>query len=316
MNLPRDRGADPGPEDNKDASVQNDQPQDKNKKDDQVNTEEAILQSFYQLPDDVRQAINSLPEEQRTATINAFDKHRSEFEGGMQVRLKEGREAVDSITALMSDPRIRDIVNGVTTAVEQPQNPPANQNQPSTPGQFGEEGEAFMRAMSGMIKEDLGIDDLKSTVASMGTLFNKTTYDNEMENLKAWAEKENMPDPDIYRSTMSVIKNNNPNLTLDQVYKVALRTEDIPTRPSVNGPKLDEQNQDGTKIISTQLPGGSKSSAVARTATEDLDPVKVAIENHKKGIRLNIPQALKDGAAKAVQIYNELHGTNVNADDL
>ncbi len=305
-----DAGANPGEE-------QNSQPADDNNSDDQGN--EDILKSFYQLPDDVRSAINMLPDEQRVQTIKAFDDHRASQETGFNDKLQKGRQAEDNLTALLRDPNIDSYLRTGGMSNQQESNQQLNQEQPQRRNfsKYGEGAEDFAKDLVAEIADTINVGGIRDEVAGIRNVFAQNQQQTSWQALEEYTKENNLPDPNNYASNISMMVKNQ-GLTVDEAYRVALGSDGLVNlRQPVNQiqRQAGEQEQIGQSVNS--VPGGNRGSGSPRSVTEqDDDPVEVALKARLAGKPLSIGGMFKEKISAVLAKYNEDHGTNLTEGDL
>ena len=308
---------------NREQAEVNDQSAEENSTDNQGN-EDAILQSFYQLPDEVRNAIRLLPEDQRDNVVRAFDQHRADQETGFNDRLQRGRQAEDNLTELLQDPNIIAYLNnGSMPNQSQQQTQPPNQQ--SDFSRYGDGAEEFVKDLVSVLKQEMGVDGIKDELTNIRSTFANTQRETQWQALETFARDNGLPDPGNYQSTISMVMRQNPNLTIDQAYRVALDSQDLVNlRQPVNRPQ--QQNQTQEQTVNTQQntqppvnqpPGGNSASASARSVTEGGgDPVTEALKARLEGKPVNLIDRIKSGFSEVIKQVNERDGTNYTEDNL
>lgn len=315
-------GVDPGQTQNG-GDVQNDQPDANNQTNDQGN--DAILQSFYQLPDDVRQVISALPEEQRIAAINAFDQHKSNVEERMRQAIETGRKDRDTLNSLLADPNIQRFIAtgelGNTDQADRQSAGTTNQRQSSYAAQYGEDAANLVQALKEEITGDLGIDKLATAVQELQQLVRTDRQNSAWADLKVWASEQGLPDPQDYQSTIASLLRNNPNLSPEMAYKAAMNVSDLQVRPPA------EQSQGGTagqsaatdsqrQKLTTESPGANRAAMSPKFETEEVDPVEEALKDRREGTVKSLKDQIVNGAKKVIASINERDHTSISIDDL
>lgn len=321
-----DVGATPGADD----TGQGGQPADTNNGN---QGEDAILKNFYQLPDDVRNVLGALPEETRNQVVKAIDDHRISQETGFNDRLTRGREAEVNLTQLLNDPNIVSYLQTGNLPNKQQANDQLNQQNSSSDqrdfSKYGDGAKDFVDDLVAQVMDQItpALAGVQTEVQGIKSVFNQNQANSQWGNLEIWAKENNLPDPNNYASTIGMVIKQNPNLTVDQAYRVALDSKDLVNlRTPVNQPnKPNTQDQTGgtnqkTKQPVNNLPGGNTGSGSPRSVTEDgnegLDAGDIALKARLEGKVTSLADSIKAGFAKAIGKYNEEHGTSLTENDL
>lgn len=321
MDEPRDRsGVDPGPEqeqvDQPNQNTQNDQPD--------------PLESFYQLTDNDRAAINALPSELKDSAITALNNARvsqeTEFQrrlAGQQEELSRGRKAQDDYNAITSDPKFQAWVMN-----EYGNTPPAVPNKDEVNySQYGEQGEQFFKDMGSIVEK--GVAPLREEVNALRSGFAQTQQEKNWAALETYTKDNGLPDPNNYKSQISMLQQRN-GLTIDQAYRASVDLSTLAMRTPVNdlGKPTADPNPENPDTQNkpnippgTELPGTNRGSTAPRYETQDkalsgrervLAAVKRRAEQGPPNENENWEQALE----AAMKNMSQERGITVTKDDL
>lgn len=274
---------------------------------------EEVLQSFYQLPDSVRQAVSALPEDVRNGVVSAIDQHRRDLERGFHEQIREGREYKNILDTLSADPNIQAYLQNGSFGNQQQQSSQTNQNnQTDYTEKYGDQAAEFMNDL----KRELGFEDIqemKTAIQDLRQTFIQQQRDSAWEGLENMAKEKGLPDPNNYQSSILSILNRNPGLTLDQAYAASLGVDGLQTRPPVEKTKSPPKTN-----LRTQTPGIRSSASPRSESTEKnesyTDRINRIIKDRSEGKRS--VSRISDMIRGKLEKYNQEHGTDVRESDL